>query len=185
MAHQIPAALWALYPDSSGDQLVFADSSTGDTKRIRLYVIGAAATDNQQDTVAITAQARTGAWIFGTPSPKHIRRVEATGRGNLLIGFAADLERSSGEVKSFVLPVADGPFWNTVNWNEFDWGPQGGVNTKSQWYSRRGRWFQITVRESSTVAASTEPRLGGGRVVSEKTALNNLLMRVIPLDAEA
>jgi hypothetical protein len=124
MAHTLPVGGWAIFPDVAGDQLIFADASvtpTDNTKRVRRYGVGGADTDGQANTLAITATARSGAWIFGTPKPKHIRRVEATGRGTLLIGFAADLERSIGETQAFILGVQDGPFWNAVNWNEFEW----------------------------------------------------------------
>lgn len=186
MAHALPAALWGSFPGAAGDELVFADSNTADSKRLRRYGIGGGDTIGQQTLIPITANARSGAWIFGTPRPKHVRRVEATGRGNLLIGFAADLERSSGEVQAFIMPVDDGPLWNTVNWNEFQWGPNGGVSKPaSRWYSRRGRLFQITVRETSDKASSSEPRLNGGSVVSGGAALYSLVVRVTPLDAEA
>jgi len=191
MAHTIPAGSWSIYPAAPGDQLVFCDSSTGNTKRVRQYGIGGADTTGQSTAQPITAQARSGAWIFGSPHPKRIRRVQAIGRGTLSIGFVEDLQRSVGEVKVFAMAAAsntDGPKWGAVNWGEFIWGggvgASVGVTTQDQWYTRRGRLFQVTVSETSTDVSSTDPRLGGSSVFAGGAALYNLIVRVTPLDAE-
>lgn len=187
MAHRIPVAAWSIYPAATGDQLIFCDASTtpSDNRlRVRQYGVGGADTDGQATSLPIAASARSGAWTFGTPHPKRIRRVQATGRGTVTLGVATDLERSIGETRTFIMPVSEGPFWNTVNWNQFQWGPLGGVTTNAQWYTRRGRVFQLTVNESSTDIASTTPRLGAATSISGGAALYNLIVRFTPLDAE-
>lgn len=192
MAHTIPAAAWSIYPASTGDQLVFCDSSTSNTRRVRQYGVGGSDTDGQGTAVAISAQARSGASTFNSPHPKRIRRALAIGRGTLAIGFVEDLKRSVGEVKVFAMAAAsntDGPKWGAVTWGEFTWGgsvgASVGVTTDDQWYTRRAQlFFQVTISESSTDVSSTDPRLGGASAFAGGAALYSLIVRVTPLDAE-
>lgn len=188
MAHDIAASAWSIFPDPTGDQLVFSDANVTEAGRVRQYGLGGGDTTGQATTQSIVATARSGVSTFDTIRPKRARRVEIIGRsgpGGVVVGMAADLERSIGEARNFILNAPGSPKWNQVKWNQFQWGPKGGVAPPaSNWYTRRGRFFQVTLQESSSVVSTTAALLGTPSAIQGGAAIYGMVIRMTPLDSE-
>lgn len=183
MAQGLPVGAWVVYPSSVGDQIVFADSSQDNTHFLRLLGFGGADTTGFGTTNDITASATTGSSLFGTTSPKRVRRIIVEGRGTLTIGVSADLEGGVGESHVFDLAI-NSPKWGApLKWGAFKYGASGSSATTTQWYSRRGRFFNFSLIEKSQAVAATRSTLGAPVASAGGGALYALLCWITPLDS--
>lgn len=183
MAQSIPVQSWVVYPSSIGDQVIFTDASSGDTLRVRQLGVGGADTDGASTNVDITADATTGSSLFGTTSPKRVRRIIVEGRGTLTVGVSADLEGGVGESHVFDLAI-NSPKWGApLKWGGFKYGASGSSATTTQWYSRRGRFFNFRLIEKSQAVAATRATLGAPIASAGGGALYALLCWITPLDS--
>jgi hypothetical protein len=188
MAMDIPVAAWAAYPATTGDVLYFADSSTSPSDNrtyVRRYGQGGWDTDSLSTQLPITADAQTGATTFGIPHPKHVRRIQLAGRGNVTIGVQADFETGAGETQSFELTGTDGGVWGVGVWGTGVWGGAEDTGDATRWYIKRGRFFSLHLTETSVRSGTGRATLGGVSPPIGGASIYSAIVCVTPLASDS
>lgn len=187
MAYTVPVNAWVNLPnDNQGAHLYFSDSSPGNTNYVRRWASGGFDTTGIATSVPIKASARTGSSNFGIPHPKRVRRVQLTGRGNLTVGVISDFERGQGEPGSYQLTLdATGSQWGTMIWGVDDWTAPNDLNTRTRWFTRRGREFGLTLTTQSTDVSAGRDTLGIAGVPQGASAIYASVLCLTPLAADS
>ncbi len=184
MPHDVPASAWVRFPASSGDILYFADSSTGDEKRLRRLFTGGSDVDGASTLVDIRAYGRSGGMNFDIEQPKLVRRIYGHGHGALTITVIPDFDSGLAEGALLDLRTSEtDALWDGGVWDGGVWDVASGHHGMPAYMNVRGRYVSFEVVEVSKETTASDPRLGLGTVVVGGAALHALQVTHAPLDA--
>lgn len=184
MPHSMPASVLLVYPRTSGQALYFFDSRDLALGRLRWAFSGfadAAQTDILED---IRCELTTGAYDFGIPQLKSVRRIYLIGRGHFTVSAAGDFEQTLGDSQVISLRRtvrrwdATGDFWG-----EGVWGAASGLSGDAAYYTTRGRHIIFNISESGQDEGPYMRAVGIQTEQAGGAAVEGLNVTVTPLDS--
>jgi hypothetical protein len=183
MAHDIATSALIVWPSTSDDILLGADSRVGAAGKVRQLFNGATDTDASDADADITAYAKSGGLTFDVVQLKRMKRIEVRGRGVVYIAVSGDFESGLGEQQVFQMPSSTLKWGDpALKWGHGKWGPGGGTQSARGRYSKRASFFMLDIRSTGSESGTSSRFLGLNAVSAGGAAIHSMKATFTPLD---
>jgi len=182
MAHDIATSALIVWPGTSDDLLLGADSRDGAEGKVRQLFASNHDSGADDSITPISAYAKTGGLTFDITQAKRMKRIEARGKGTIYLAVSGDFDGTLGESRTLQMPSSSLTWDVTQQWGIGAWGPGGGNQVARGRYSKRATYFTLDIRSSGTESSTATRFLGLNAVAEGGAAIHSMKATFTPLD---